>query len=93
MRVIADNLECRGHEVKVSETTKSKYALVYVEESDGRGSNIICYDLEIAAQLKKGQVYNFICELKRGKFTQFEITGYVEVELEVPVELTTKKAV
>jgi len=79
MRVIADNLEVRGSEFKVSDTTKNEYAVVYVENSTGKGENIVCYDLELVKRLQKGTVVNFVCDLKRGKYTSLEITDFVLV--------------
>jgi len=92
MRVIADNLEVRGCEVKVSATTNKKYAVVYVESSSGKGENIVCYDLELVKNLEKGTIVNFICILTFGKYTSLEITDFVVVPAVVPAFIDKKTA-
>ena len=69
----------RGYEDKVSTKTNKDYLIVYFEEHSGKSSNVICRNVQLASELKKGLKCNFLCELEIGKYTKFELKSITKV--------------
>lgn len=73
MRVIVENVEIRGYEIKTSQSTNNQYGVVFFEEQTGRAGNVLCRDLELVRSLEKGSVCNIACDLVIAKYTKFEL--------------------
>nr|DAF20307.1 MAG TPA: hypothetical protein [Inoviridae sp.] len=81
MNVIVDNVEVRGFESKVSKQTNAPYLIIYFEDVAGKSYNVMCKDMNIAANLKKGLVCHLHCELEISKYTKFELKAVEPVDL------------
>lgn len=80
MLVLAENLEIRGTEDKVSQKDSKQYSIIYFEDNHGSPNQILCRDTTLAKKYKKGTIVNMMCELKIGKFTQFDLVDIIPVQ-------------
>jgi len=80
MVVKADNVEIRGTEDKISQKDNKPYSIVYFEDNHGSPNQILCRDVNLAKKFKKGTIVNMLCELKLGKFTQFDLIDMTPVQ-------------
>ena len=75
MRVIVENVEIRGYEIKKSQSTNNDYGVVFFEEQTGRAGNVLCRDLDLVRGLEKGYICNLACDLVIAKYTKFELVA------------------
>lgn len=75
MRVIVENVEIRGYEIKKSQSTNNEYGVVFFEEHTGRAGNVLCRDLDLVRGLEKGNICNLACDLVIAKYTKFELVS------------------
>lgn len=78
MRVEVKDVEIRGYEEKQSKHTEEKYLLVYFEDVTGKSNNVLCRNMELAKDLRKGLVCNLDCELSIAKYTKFELNSIIK---------------
>lgn len=77
MKVIVEDVELRGYEVKTSSATDTEYAILYFEEMTGKANNVLCRDVDLISEnFQKGLTCNLICTLEISKFTKFELIGF-----------------
>lgn len=63
MILVAENLELRGCEKKVSSKTGKPYLTFFLEEESGNPCKFVCRDENVyRSDMKKGQVYRGIFE-------------------------------
>ena len=77
MKVIVEDVELRGLDVKTSKLTGEQYAVLYFEDYTGKANNVLCRDVNLLKKnFQKGLTCNLVCTLEITKYTRFEFIEF-----------------
>lgn len=81
MIVTAKNLEIRGKEKKISNTTQKEYLIVRVEDETGKSTELLDWNTENFDIYKRGTIADFILNLEiNKKYTNVSIKDFTTTE-------------
>lgn len=77
MRVIVEDVELRGFDIKTSKQSNEEYAVLYFEDYTGKANNVLCRNVELVRKyFEKGLTCNLVCSLEITKYTRFELIEF-----------------
>lgn len=77
MKVIVEDVELRGYDVKTSKQSQEQYAVLYFEDYTGKANNVLCRDIDLVKKhFEKGLTCNLVCTLEITKYTRFELIEF-----------------
>ena len=75
MKVILQNAEIRGHEIKTNKNG-DEYILVRVEDETGKAEELCDKDMSRAEYYKRGTVGDIYLDIQTGRYTTIRIIDF-----------------